>query len=266
METTIFYFTGSGNSLANARRLAAELGGARLVSMPRALGEGFVPPSGRIGLVFPTYAYGLPRMVREFAEKAVLPEDAYVFAVASSFGIPGPVLRQLSGILRKRGVRLQAGFAVLDERSSLLEDPDNDAIQKLMISVNRGEFPARSGERMAEITRTVAACRPRRLEGSNRLTNIIGGLLNPLAVSTFKKMGRQYRSNGSCSGCGTCVRLCPRNNIRLEDGRPVWGDDCEMCHACIQWCPAEAVQHGQTTEDKPRYRNPEVTVQDMLLR
>jgi ferredoxin len=205
-------------------------------------------------------------MVREFAERAALPKNGYLFAVASSFGIPGPVLHQLRRILRRRGLRLHAGFTVLDERSSLLEDPDNDTIQKVMISVNRGEAPARSEARMTEISRTVAACSSHRPESSNRLTNLIGGLLNPLAVSMFKGMAARYRSNERCSGCGTCVRICPRGNIRLEEGRPVWGNDCEMCHACIQWCPREAVQHGETTEEKARYRHPAVTVQDMQLR
>jgi len=105
-----------------------------------------------------------------------------------------------------------------------------------------------------------------RLESSNLLTNLIGGLLNPLAIRTLKTMAENFWATEACSGCSICVRICPRDNIRMENGRPVWGDDCEMCHACIQWCPSEAVQFKDVTSEKQRYRNSEVEVRDMLLR
>ena len=54
--------------------------------------------------------------------------------------------------------------------------------------------------------------------------------------------------------------------FRIADGRPLCGHDCEMCHACIQWCPREAIQFANRTEDKPRYRNPQVSVTAMMMR
>lgn len=264
MHTTLYYFSGSGNSLHNARRIAQGLGEAELVSIPQALREDRAPVGERIGFVFPTYAYGLPRMVREFVQTRDFPADAYLFAVASSFGIPGAVLRQLDRQLRKSGSRLEAGFCVLDERSSLIQDPDGDAIQRLMIGVNRGESPARSSERIGEIVSTVEACRPHRLERSNRITCLLGNLLNPLASSSFRSMARNFHSTGACEGCGTCAALCPRGTIRIEAGRPVWGAECEMCHACIQWCPQRAIEYGELSQNRVRYRHPEVRLAEML--
>lgn len=274
MSTTIYYFSGTGNSLTNARRIAEGLADAEVISIPHALSlnsEDTIPAPGtssdtrRIGFVFPTYAYGLPRMVREFVQKTELPKNAYYFAVASNCGIPGPVLRQLVRLLRKNGCRLHAGFSVLDESSSLINDPDNDGIQKMMISMNKGQFPAKSGDRMDEIIRTIEAEEEHRAETSNRITNFFGSLLNRMASSSFPTMAKNFWVTDDCTGCGTCVKFCPRNNIRMENGRPVWGDDCEMCHACIQWCPREAVQYAELTKEKPRYRNPEVQWGDMIL-
>lgn len=274
MSTTIYYFSGTGNSLTNARNIAEGLADAEVVSIPHALSpgpQGTVPEPGsqstsrRIGFVFPTYAYGLPRIVEEFIEKAELPADAYYFAVASNCGIPGPVLRRLARLLRKNGCRLHAGFSVLDESSSLINDPERDGIQRMMISLNRGQFPEKSIDRMDEIIRTIEAEEEHRAETSNRLTNFIGSLLNRMASSSFPTMAKNFWVTDVCSGCGKCVKLCPRGNIRIENGRPVWGDDCEMCHACIQWCDREAVQYSGLTEEKPRYRNPSVTLSDMIL-
>ena len=266
----IFYFTGSGNSLSVARGIAEELGNTSLVSIPKAMSEdnypmGDYPMGDRVGFVFPTYAYGLPRMVREFAARVRIPKNAYVFAVASSCGIPGRVLPQLDRLLKKTGSALHSGFCVLDKRSSLIQDPDNDGMQQFIIRLNRNDYPEDSKSRINEIALTVAAEKRHPLESSNRVINFAGGILNPLALASFQKMASNFHTNGACKGCGTCVSLCPRNNIRMEQGQPVWGDDCEMCHACIQWCPHEAVEYGDITKGLPRYRNANITLEDMLL-
>ena len=67
----------------------------------------------------------------------------------------------------------------------------------------------------------------------------------------------------TCIGCGTCVSVCPRHNIRLEGGRPVFGGDCIGCLSCIQYCPAEALNVGKVTEKRERYHNPNVSAQDL---
>lgn len=266
MKTTIYYFTGSGNSLATARRVAEDLTETEVVSIPRVFGQEIQVTSRRIGFVFPTYAYGLPRMVQEFVSLLRFTEQAYVFGITSNCGIPGPTLRQLDRLLRKKGQRLQAGFSVLDARSSLINDPDNDTVQKVMISANRGKTPEKSHMRVHDIVRIVDAEQTSPIESSSRFTDMLGGLLNPLAAASFKSMAKDFWTSGSCTACGTCARVCPRGNIEIVEGRPVWGDDCEMCHACIQWCPAAAIEFKELTHSKPRYRNPEVTLQDMLLR
>lgn len=265
MKNVLYYFTGSGNSLAVARRIAEELGNTRLVSIPKAMKEGNYPIGDRVGFVFPTYAYGLPRMVKEFAMKVDLPNNVYVFAVASSCGIPGRVLPQLDRILKKSGGALHAGFCVLDKRSSLIQDPENDGMQKFIIRLNRNEYPEESERRTKEITMAVAAKKSRPLETSNRIINFVGGILNRLASASFKKMALNFHTSEACKSCGACINICPRNNIRMEQGQPTWGDDCEMCHACIQWCPHEAVEYGDITRGRPRYRNANVTIEDMLL-
>lgn len=44
------------------------------------------------------------------------------------------------------------------------------------------------------------------------------------------------------------------NNITLPNGRPVWGDNCTQCMACICYCPTEAIEYGKKSLGKPRYR------------
>ncbi|MGC9311743.1 MAG: EFR1 family ferrodoxin [Sediminispirochaetaceae bacterium] len=267
MNTTLYYYSGTGNSLSTAKKLAASIGETEIVPISEVPGN---PPERRgktIGFIFPTHAYGLPRSVREFAETFSPEPGTYIFAVVSCCGIPGPVLKELDKNLKKNGHGLDAGFAVLDPSGSLSADPDNDAVQRIMISVNRGAQPQPSSARLPEIVETVRARAPHTPESSNLLTNLLGGLLHRLAAGTFPASGRKFRVSDVCTGCGMCAKVCPRDNIRFNDnGRPEWGDDCEFCHACIQWCPNTAIEYGDISVGKPRYHNTEVTISEMVLR
>ena len=39
----------------------------------------------------------------------------------------------------------------------------------------------------------------------------------------------------------------------LQNGKPVWGQDCTHCMACICYCPTEAIEYGKMSLGKPRY-------------
>ncbi|MCE5215029.1 MAG: hypothetical protein LLF83_09970, partial [Methanobacterium sp.] len=65
MNTKIFYFTGTGNSLAVAQDIANELDDSELISIPSVINEKIKANSPTIGLVFPVYMWGMPHMVVE---------------------------------------------------------------------------------------------------------------------------------------------------------------------------------------------------------
>lgn len=55
--------------------------------------------------------------------------------------------------------------------------------------------------------------------------------------------GRTYTVDAEqCSHCGRCERICPVNNINLnEEGLPEWGNECILCVRCFNYCPEEAI-------------------------
>lgn len=60
----------------------------------------------------------------------------------------------------------------------------------------------------------------------------------------------------SCVGCKQCEKVCPLNNIKIIDGKPVWNNNCTHCMACINLCPKEAIEYGKKSIGKPRYKAP----------
>jgi len=53
--------------------------------------------------------------------------------------------------------------------------------------------------------------------------------------------GQALRINGKCTGCVWCAENCPRKNIYIEDGRPVFGKECIICLRCLYGCPQKAI-------------------------
>ncbi len=105
MKTRIYWFSATGNSLAAAKQLADELGGAELQSVPDVPEQGAAREEARVGIVFPVYMFGLPLIVGRFCDRLQVRSDAYVFGVAACGGMPGAAMAQLRGRLTGRGCR-----------------------------------------------------------------------------------------------------------------------------------------------------------------
>jgi hypothetical protein len=115
MKTTIYYFTGTGNSLAAARKIAAALKDCRLVpiaSLAQTPGR-IVTDADRVGIMCPVYDAGLPVIVREFAERLDIGAVPYSFGIVTMGGMGVSALHQLNGIfLQGCRKKLDAAFAV----------------------------------------------------------------------------------------------------------------------------------------------------------
>ena len=83
----------------------------------------------------------------------------------------------------------------------------------------------------------------------------MSGPVNPAFYSFFVK-DKKFYVKDSCTGCGLCEKLCPMNNVKLMNGKPVWNGGCTHCMACICSCPQAAIEYGKISAGKPRYLCP----------
>ncbi len=254
--TTIFCFTGTGNSLKVAQDVAAGLPDAEIlrISQKNMLQAGAVH-GGAVGIVFPVYYAGLPHMVRRFVEQLELDKTCYVFGIATYGGMPGVAFDQLRDCIEKKGMKLSAAWGILmPGNCQVLYSPTSDAAQQERF---RGEQ-----ELAADIALRITAheeCPPKR-------TNIVTRNIFRLLYSRLKpkERARHFHTDEKCTGCGTCAHVCPAQNITIVDKKPVWDDQCEFCLACMQWCPVTAIQYGNKTQKRGRYHHPDIKVHELF--
>lgn len=257
MKTLVYYFTGTGNSLAVAEELCRGLGDCELVpAASAASARGTITPDAdRVGIIAPVYFSGLPSLVAEFSRRLDLSAVQYTFAVMTMGGSGGSAaLHQLEGILADGpGMRgLDAGFTVRMPGNYLLMygASKDTSIAKLLASADR---------RVEEIAGMVEQGVMRKTRAP-LLGSIVHRLLYPRFIQGVHEADRKFSVDDRCTSCGRCVEVCPVGNIRLEGDRPAWLHHCEQCMACIQLCPVEAIQAGKKTEKRGRYHHPGVRI------
>ena len=259
MKTIIYYFTGTGNTLAAAKKIAAALGDCELVPVAglKDTQGTITPQADRVGIVCPVYFSGLPVMVAECAERLDLSRSRYTFSLVT-FGGSGAssALRQLDEILKKRQDRgLDAGFMVkMPGNYVLMYSPPAGTKREKLLAI--------ADEQITDIASAVGRCEKQKLP-SSILASLIHSLMYPRFASHVHDDDRKFSVTDACTSCGTCAAICPAGNIELVEGKPVWKHRCELCCGCIHLCPVQAIQAGRSTEKRQRYRNPSVTIAEL---
>lgn len=253
MKTSIYYYTGTGNSLWAARTLGGEIKDTRIGSMRRSAPEH--DDAEAIGLVFPVHIWGLPRRVVDFVGR--LPAGKYYFALAVNAGQVAATLGQLKGLMKARGLNLACGYDIVMPSNYI---PWGGAAPEQQ---QQEQFAA-AREKIKRIADTIGRRMPGPVEKGPLWQNmLLSGLLYKLSYPKVPALDKNFWVDDRCNSCAICTAVCPSSNIMINDKKPVWQGRCEQCLACIQWCPVEAIQYGKKTPGYARYHHPDITLSDM---
>lgn len=253
MDNIIYWYSGTGNSLSAARRLAEHLHGETVLLPVTALLYGYEQPAASVyGFVFPLYGAEAPWPVLEAIKQLKLPENAYTFAAATCNERGGVALDDLNNFMMDHGMKLSYGRRI-DMPGNCLPSSDEENAERL-------RYEESDVQRIADNVN-------RRM-----LSSFHGG--NPHMKTVEDRRSSMHRAgldrwvvNDSCIRCGTCASLCPMHNITLKDGIPQFGNECGFCFACWHWCPAKALSLAEfpvfSPEGRSQYRHPDISADDL---
>lgn len=222
----ILYFTATGNSRWIAELLAEAMHDTA-VSIVDCLKQGSIPAglstADRLGIVFPVHSWYAPRVLIDFLSQLRLPDCCYRYAVCTCGDDMGKGMNRLA-----EHFPLDAAWSVAMPNTYVpMFDLDDEALCRKKIENAR--------HAIASIAADVIA--------RKKVWNVHEGgaawlktyVVNPLFVR-FTIGTKGFHVDEGCVSCGICRKSCPVGNIRMVDGRPVWGKAVHSLHgvpACL---------------------------------
>ena len=252
----VFYFTATGNSLFVARQFSDSP-----ISIPQELKKkDLTYEADEIGIVCPDYAGAIPKIVREFVQKASF-KAPYMFSVITFGNACVNVAEYWDEFCQGQGVKMNYVRPILMVDNYL---PVFDMNQQMAIDKH-------TDENLATILEEVGAHKdfiaPAEMGFFNK--DMLKGMQDQHFSMTADRL-LQLRED-RCVQCMTCANVCPHKNFSLADKGVSFSGNCEYCLACVHACPQKALtlrpaREGWPGERNPeaRYRHPKVTLADIV--
>jgi len=236
MQTAhIVFFSGTGGTarVAECLRRAFVARGVDVTKSELTRGAKPVPSADLLVLLYPVYAANAPQPIGEWI--ATLPQGNGMPVVVISVSGGGEVSPNTACRVPTNRALEAKGYHVLYEAMAVM--PSNflegysDALSALLL-----QQATPFAERIAEEVLSGKTKRIRPIGVDRLLTRL-------LLVEHFgsRMFGKHLKTNEHCTGCGWCADHCPRGNITLTDGRPVFGNRCVLCTRCLYGCPTKAI-------------------------
>jgi ferredoxin/protein involved in ribonucleotide reduction len=246
----IFYFSSTGNNLYIAKRL-----GGQAYSIPKLLNSAdeLTFEDESIGIVFPCYYLGVPRIVKEFIGKVKLKSN-YLFAIESFGNMSLGTVNQFFSLTKKYGINLSYlnEICMVDNYIPLFD-------------MNKQKSTA-SGKHIEENLKQLIDDILQKKQYIKK-KSVCNSAFTYFAQHFYKfntrKADSRFTVENTCNSCGICQRVCPVNNIKVTT-RPEFQHHCDECFSCTHNCPQNAIR-VKGEKSRARFVNEHVTVKEIIV-
>ena len=245
----VLYFSATGNTEFIAKEIAARIGDECVNLLDRVKSGNYEPLHSEKPFVIcaPVYVCEMPRFMSKYLKKQTFSGSKDVYFIFTSGGYCG-----VSGVLAKRIVKskkmvyrghaefkMPRNYIANDSYPMLEKDETEKRIKEAYSQIDKVASDITSGNKL-------------KARHIFMLETIITVPFNPVWCK-YKLTAKDFYTTDKCVGCGKCEKLCPLNNIKITDKKPVWDNNCTHCMACIGNCPTDAIEYGNMTQGKERY-------------
>lgn len=231
------YLSGTGNTKHCIEKIISELDcKAKTIPLESNYAINEIKSNDIIILGYPVQFSNAPFMVRDFIQQhSDIWKNKKILCVATMGAFSGDGAGCTARLLKKYGAEILGGLhlqmpdSVCDskllkktpERNRKIIINTDNKIEKTVKTIKSGKYPQ---------------------EGINILYHI-AGLFGQRLWFYKKTTGytNKLKINNSCIGCGLCSKICPMQNIKIENFKAIPDSKCTMCYRCISHCPQKAI-------------------------
>ncbi len=232
------YFSGTGNSKHCLERFVTALDEtAQCYAIESENATEAILNSDRIVIAYPIYYSALPKILHDFiVSNASLFQGKKVFAIATFGMFSGDGAGCAARLLKKYGATVVGGLH--------LKMPDCIGDVKLLkkTELQNNEIIRLADEKIDCAVKKIKNGKYPQ-QGLGFLSRMAGLFVQRLYFGAKTK--RYYKKikidPKKCVGCGTCVPLCPMQNIAFNNKTVQFLDRCTMCYRCFSNCPQKAI-------------------------
>lgn len=232
------YFSGTGNSRYCVEQFLQEYDG-EIKAFSIEDKEAAEQIEQNDGLVFgyPVQYSAIPKILHDYiCDHKELWKGKRIFVIATMGAFSGDGAGMLARLLKQYGAVITGGLH--------LKMPDSICDEKVLKkSMEKNKRLVADAEQ--KIRQAVEKCKkgnpPK--EGLGIWCELAGLLGQRLYFGgKTKRYSDKLKVNAEkCVGCGKCVKLCPMQNLALEDHIAKPGNRCTMCYRCANHCPTQAI-------------------------
>jgi len=266
--TKIYYFSSTGNSLWSAKKITQILSEANpsepceLHNIGTAAQKLFcrgqtqktenIIEADAVIFIFPSYAFGMPVVVRKFIKNAVL-NTPYVASFVTYGSTPLGTLGGLRRILKKKKIAKTyfGRIPAVENYLALFGAPKAESIEQ------RSKMQKAA---TLEAARFVIERKENKVSAFTPFSVFVWSLfwLGTKIFYAFYQVGK------NCNGCAVCEKVCPVSAIEMKNERPRFLSNCQHCQGCINLCPLRAIQFSRVRFGTPGYCHPDIKINELM--
>ena len=198
-----------------------------------------------IGFCFPVYAFGIPRICRDYLLNLPIfknPINTFVLITAGNSDESGFSVEESTKILKRKGLNVTYSKVIqMPINWTVLMNPPSKEEAQLIINTGVAKVREIVQDILKGVLHHHTFNYPSRYSKFGFYKDYY--LFKWLGISN---LWRKYRTDETCDSCGLCEKICPTGSIQIVDNKPKWLKTCEQCMRCVNYCPKQAIfQKGE---------------------
>jgi len=261
MNINLFYYSGAGNTKFIAKKIQKQLLAlshqVNMMQINAGNSVNYDQHADAYIIGFPVYDLSAPLLVQDLVGNLPKQNKPIAYFCTKAF-LSVNSIKELDDISSSKGFSTVATLDLFMPATDALAlfAKSGSATEKILKSFHSKHLDKKVGSFIKRIEQA------KKMHIANKRYSYLGVMIPKKVKQAFHDQYTVYipkfhSKSDVCIECMLCVKGCPRDNIRFDDGIK-FELNCDMCLACLHHCPVDSIQLGDYTKDTVRLRKIEI--------